>query len=105
MLSPSRGKKLLHQPFFMALERAKPAGFGGEQVVEGREAGGDFLLLFQLGKSDWKREKRISMDTSRLSAAVRSFAQPLVKVLSLNIFEQEHRIKPGSDIETRQIDR
>jgi hypothetical protein len=38
-------EKLLHQAFFMGLERGEFLGLGGDAVIEGSEAVGDFLLF------------------------------------------------------------
>ena len=38
-------EKLLHQTFFVGLERFELLGLGGDQIVEGGQAGGDLLLF------------------------------------------------------------
>ena len=39
------GEKLLHQPFFMGLERIHFAGLCSDQFIQGTQAVGDFLLF------------------------------------------------------------
>ena len=39
-------EKLVHQPFFMRLERVEFLGLRGDHVIEGSQAVGDFLLFF-----------------------------------------------------------
>ena len=64
------GEKLLHQPFFMGLERVHFLRLRGHQLVHRTQALGDFLLFGGTWKNDWEREKCFSMDTSRLSTSV-----------------------------------
>jgi len=45
------GEKLLHQPFFMGIERGELLRLQGDHFVEGSEAVGDFLLF--AGLSVW----------------------------------------------------
>ncbi len=47
------GEKLLHQPFFMGLERIHFAGLRGDQFVQGTQAISNFLLFFRRRECDW----------------------------------------------------
>jgi hypothetical protein len=54
------GEEVLHEPLLVDLERFEFLAFGGDQVVEGGEAGGDLLLFsgrrVATRKRHWKSE-------------------------------------------------
>ncbi|MNP23741.1 hypothetical protein D3C76_1164610 [compost metagenome] len=56
------GENLLHQPFFMRLERINFPGLRGDQLVQGTQAVGDFLLFGEERDRNFDAKKGLFAD-------------------------------------------
>src|SRR5690606_5268922 len=108
------GEKLLHQTLFVGLEGVQLLGFRRDQIIQRRQAVGDFLLFFWLGNRKWQPHEIITCDAHTVMASTR--ARCLTHILMpmrrfevvgvyivLRVIEPEYRIQRRHHAETYSV--